>query len=104
MLAHIQKYEQDREEKRERLKKKEEDERDRKQLAVLTWFSAAPSTASDHDIFRETRTASAGSGQWILKNEKVQNWREMDTPVSSVLWVNGIPGAGMLPLLTSSSN
>jgi hypothetical protein len=102
MLAHIQKYEQDREEKRERLKKKEEDERDRKQLAVLNWFSAAPSTSSDHDIFRETRTASAGSGQWILKNEKVQNWREMDTPVSSVLWVNGIPGAGMLPLLTSS--
>jgi hypothetical protein len=102
MLAHIQKYEQDREEKRERLKKKEADERDRKQLAVLTWFSAAPSIASDHDKFRETRNASAGSGQWILKNEKVQNWREMDTPVSSVLWVNGIPGAGMLPLLTSS--
>jgi hypothetical protein len=30
-----------------------------------------------------------------LKHEKIQNWREMDTPVSSIMWMNGIPGAGI---------
>jgi hypothetical protein len=34
-----------------------------------------------------------------LKHEKVHNWKEADTPVSSILWLNGIPGAGMLVLL-----
>jgi archaellum biogenesis ATPase FlaH len=100
ILGHIEKYEEDRAEKKQRLKRMEEEERDRKQLAVLGWFSAAPSIRSDHEKFRQTWTESAGSGQWILKNEKVQNWREMDLPVSSMLWINGIPGAGMLSLLT----
>jgi hypothetical protein len=51
----------------------------------------------DHQKFREIRTLYAGSENWIVKYEKIQNWRHMDTPVSSILWVNGIPGAGMLP-------
>jgi hypothetical protein len=96
VLAHIQQYEQDRFEKLERIKKQEKDERDRKYLALLDWFSAAQTTTSDHDEFRGTRSPYRGSGEWILKHEKVQNWREMDPPVSSILWVNGIPGAGML--------
>jgi hypothetical protein len=75
----------------------EQNEKDRKYLAILDWFSAAQSTTADHESFREIRTPYAGSGRWILKHEKIQNWREMDTPVSSILWVNGIPGAGMPP-------
>jgi hypothetical protein len=99
ILDHIKKYEQDRLEKLERLKTQEQIERDGKYLAILHWFSAAQSTTADHENFRETRTPYAGSGNWILKHEKIQNWREMDTPISSILWVNGIPGAGMLPPL-----
>jgi hypothetical protein len=100
VLHHIQKYEQDRSKKLERLKKKEEDDRNKKYFAVLNWFCAAQSTASDHDNFRAARSPCSRSGEWILKHEKVQNWRELDPPISSILWINGIPGAGMLPLLT----
>jgi hypothetical protein len=99
VLAHIQQYEHDRQEKIERLRKTEEEERDRKYLKVLDWFSAAQSTKQDHETFRKTRSPYTGSGQWILKHGKVQDWREMDTPPTSMLWMNGIPGAGMRPLL-----
>jgi len=98
VLAHIQQYEQDRLGSLERLKTHEQNERDRKYLAILNWFSAAQSTTADHENFCEIRTPYSESGIWILKHEKVQNWREMDTPVSSILWMNGIPGAGMLAL------
>ncbi|KAH8586783.1 C2H2 domain-containing protein [Bisporella sp. PMI_857] len=94
VLAHIKQYEQDRLEKWEQLKKQEQNEKDRKYLAILDWFSAAQSTTADHETFREIRTPYAGSGSWILKHEKIQNWKEMDTPVSSIMWMNGIPGAG----------
>lgn len=83
----------------ERLKKKEEDERKQKCLAVVAWLSASANTIPDHEKFRRIRAESAGSGRWILQNDKVQNWREMDTPVSSMLWIHGIPGAGRSLLL-----
>ncbi|RFU25373.1 hypothetical protein B7463_g10968, partial [Scytalidium lignicola] len=94
VLAHIQQYEQDRLEKLARFKTQEQNERDQKYLAILDWFSAAQSTTASHETFREIRSPYAGSGNWILKHEKIQNWREMDPPVSSILWLNGIPGAG----------
>ena len=98
-LCHIQRYEQDRLEKLMLLKKQEAAEMHKKYLAVLEWFSAAQSTVLDHHNFCDIRNKYAGSGDWILKTEKVQDWIEHDTPISSILWLNGIPGAGMLKFL-----
>ncbi len=91
---HMRQYEQDRQEKLIRLEKQEEAEVQRKYLAVLEWFSGAQSTVEDHHTFQLTRSQYTGSGDWILNDEKVQNWIEPDTPVSSILWISGIPGAG----------
>ena len=96
VLAHIQQYERDRLTKLERLRKQENDERDRKYLAILEWFSAAQTTISDHESFCRTRVPYKGTGEWILEHEKIQNWMGQDTPVSSTMWMNGIPGAGRL--------
>jgi hypothetical protein len=102
---HIQQYAQDREERRIRLKMEAEAERDRKFREVLEWFSASQSTVLDHHGFRDIRNQYAGSGEWILKDEKVRNWMKLDTPVSSLLWMNAIPGAGKLePAPTSVDN
>jgi hypothetical protein len=88
-----------------RLKKEEQDMMNRKYCDVLNWFSAANSTIQDHHLFQSIRSQHAGSGDWILKDERVQNWMKFDIAVSSVLWLNGIPGAGMpkflLPFLKS---
>jgi len=98
IIDHIQTYAKDRKEKLEKLKRKEEEDRDVKYRKILTWFSAAGSTAQDHDDWRAVRNDSAGNGQWILQNNEVKNWRELDPPASSILWINGIPGAGITPL------
>jgi hypothetical protein len=100
-LLYIQQYEQDRSGRIMLLKTQEEAEMNRKYLGVLEWFSAAQSTVQDHQTFRDIRSKYAGSGDWILKDEKVQNWMGLDIPVTSVLWLNGIPGAGMLNFLPS---
>lgn len=105
LLLQIQQYDQDRLEKLIRLKLEEQDMMNRKYRDVLNWFSAANSTIQDHYLFRSIRSQHAGSGDWILKDERVQNWMKFDIAVSSVLWLNGIPGAGMpkfLPPLLKS--
>jgi hypothetical protein len=95
MLSHIRQYQQDREKASADDQKREEDEARRKHREVLQWLSAAETTESDQQRYRETRRQYSGTGDWILENEKVKNWREEDTPISSILWMNGKPGAGM---------
>ncbi|CAG8955427.1 hypothetical protein HYFRA_00010292 [Hymenoscyphus fraxineus] len=92
--GHIQVHELNHQELLRKLEYQEQAELKRKQSEVLSWFSAASTTLKEHEEFRVVRNTSAGNGSWILKNEKVNNWMELDTPESSVLWINGIPGAG----------
>lgn len=70
-------------------------EQQNKHNALIEWFSMPPGSSSDHQRFCETRSDSGITGSWILKNEKLRNWTEEDPPSSSILWVNGKPGAGM---------
>jgi hypothetical protein len=99
MLQFVQKYEQERYADLVRHKNNEEQEREKMYLGVLEWFGAAPSTKQDHEIFCNTRNDYEGTGEWILDDGKVQSWMEPDIPVSSLLWLKGIPGAGMMKLL-----
>jgi hypothetical protein len=92
LLLHIQQYELDRAEQRLRQERQAEAELHEKYLKVSGWFSASPSTAEDQRVFSGVR--SKGSGDWILKDAKVSNWIEPETPISSILWLNGKPGAG----------
>jgi hypothetical protein len=62
---------------------------------VLEWVSGAE-VGNDHESACEVRSEYPDSGRWILKNNKLQNWRDDDPPNSSLLWLNGIPGAGLL--------
>jgi hypothetical protein len=91
----IDQYEQERSNQLELLKRQEQAESDRMYLEVLNWFSAAQSTAQDHEQFHNTWSQYPGSGKWILEDERVQDWMGLDIPISSLLWINGIPGAGL---------
>ena len=97
MFRYIQQYEHDRIQNIETRDRQEQSEMDRKYLEVLQWFSATDTTKSDQELYTRTRREYPGTGDWILKNEKVRNWQEDDTPTSSILWLNGKPGAGNLP-------
>lgn len=92
-MRHIRQYEYDREIMIEKLENLEAEGSAKKYDTVMEWIAGAQ-THLDHEAFCAIRDEYKGSGDWILKHEKVQNWREADTPVSSILWLNGIPGAG----------
>lgn len=94
-LLHFQQYQADRIRLLAELDKSEKAERDKKYKDVLEWVAGA-NTMTDHESACEARSEYPGSGSWILKNAKLQDWRHTDAPTSSVLWLNGIPGAGML--------
>ena len=49
-----------------------------------------------HERFREARSKHDTEGRWILSQEKIENWMTADHPQSSILWLNGSPGAGKL--------
>jgi hypothetical protein len=92
-LQHFQQYQVDRIKILEDLKGRGKQEQNEKFTTVLKWMSGA-STSLDHQDACNARGEYPGTGKWILKNNKVRNWREAPIPTESSLWINGIPGAG----------
>lgn len=101
-LLHVQQYQRDRTMMLQHLGKLEETNRQERYMSILKWISAAP-TKLDHESACETRRAYPGTARWILQNSDLRNWKEADTPLSSILWLHGIPGAGSLILRLSAS-
>jgi hypothetical protein len=94
-LLHFQQYQLDRAKMLEDLRRSENERRQKNYKEALEWISGAD-THLDHESACAARSEYPGSGRWILKHSKQQNWKEADEPVSSILWLNGIPGAGKL--------
>jgi len=45
------------------------------------------------------RCAYPGTGDWILHRDLVIDWLDHSSSVNPILWLTGIPGAGMLSYL-----
>lgn len=56
-------------------------------------------TLTDHEGTVEIRQEYPESGRWILRNPFLRDWMDFTRPNVPVLWVNGIPGAGISSLL-----
>lgn len=91
--AHVEQYELDRD-KLQLLVKHHEQEKARKHRdEVLRWISSA--TLSDlHEEYCKKRQIWPASGRWVLRKDKLEGWKDAETPTNSVLWMHGIPGAG----------
>lgn len=77
-------------------------EKNKNYLAIISWLSTVDGgSIKDHEAACDRRSQSGVSGDWILKHEKVQNWRENDPPTSSILWLTGKPGAGNVRPVTT---
>jgi hypothetical protein len=64
---------------------------------IIEWLGASKSTVVDHDEYRRVRNQINGSGNWILKHEKMENWVDTEImPPSSILLLTGIMGAGTI--------
>lgn len=105
LSAHIRQYMSDRGQRACDANHKEVIETQKKHLAVIEWLSTSGGGAiKDHENACSTRAESKVSGSWILKHEKVRNWRETDPPTSSILWLHGKPGAGIANVCKSSKS
>ncbi len=55
-----------------------------------------PNILNDHEQAVEVRQEYPETGRWILRSDQLKRWMDPLTTDVPVLWVNGIPGAGML--------
>jgi hypothetical protein len=66
----------------------------KKQLASLIEKLDAPNYQWDQYLASEQRQRSQ-SGTWVLQDVHFREWSEMDTPSKPLLYIHGVPGAGM---------
>jgi hypothetical protein len=78
----------------EQFSKMQEDERKRQLVAVTAWLSAANSSLDQKNAASE-RSEYPETGRWLLDNHKMKLWLDSDSSSIPLLWINGIPGAGM---------
>ncbi|KAL8789346.1 MAG: hypothetical protein Q9195_006873 [Heterodermia aff. obscurata] len=64
-----------------------------KTLSVLNWLSSADVNL-DQENYGAVRDEDPNSALWILHNEKIRTWANIDSALIPCLWLNGIPGAG----------
>jgi len=77
----------------------EDAEKSRRSGILRAWLSAAPAS-SDYETFSRKLKNYPGSGLWLVNDDRMQSWLNPDSCGSPLMWVNGIPGAGVsfLPL------
>jgi len=93
--AHIQQYQKDREILIRGVREQEQKRKEEMYTNVLTWISAPwHAQVQYHVRWLDLRSPFPGTGQWILKTDKLWEWMSPDTPPQSLLWMNGKMGAG----------
>ena len=63
---------------------------------LLRWLSRTP-YSSHHQTIR--KDVLVNSGTWLLENKKYTTWEA--SPVSTILWIHGIPGSGKTKLAST---
>lgn len=77
----------------EECRKRQDEERGRQQLAVISWLSAADSSG-DHEHALSVYEDDLQSGQWLFQEDAIKNWVDRTSSSEPLLWINGKPGAG----------
>ena len=70
-------------------------EKSRRLNTVGVWLSAA-SASVDQEMYSKKRRKYPWSGRWLLNDNRFQAWFDPEACATPLLWVNGIPGAGVL--------
>lgn len=93
-LIQIQEAQADRAFIRNQFNMAEDANRQKRYLDVMNWLSAADSVI-DQEAAARVRSEVPSTGQWILQDAKVKAWVDPNSSLIPILWMNGIPGAGM---------
>ena len=71
-----------------------EDIERKRQLSLVLEKLEPPDYQIDHQTACEQRRQSR-SGSWILQYDTFRDWADIDNESSPLLYINGVPGAGM---------
>lgn len=66
---------------------------------VKQWLCPFDSEA-ELDCHRKVRSMCKDPGRWLLNDERFQKWYSPNLNYMPLLWLNGVPGAGMSPGLS----
>lgn len=62
---------------------------------VQCWLNGAD-VVTDQDTLTRARSGNPQAGTWLLRHALFRSWKETNT--NPILWVNGIPGAGIVTI------
>jgi hypothetical protein len=71
-------------------------EHHRKMEAVRQWLAIGRPPELDHQYYQQIRNDYPSTGYWILEHQHIKQWMTADVADKSVMWMTGVPGAGML--------
>jgi hypothetical protein len=94
-LIQYRRYQEDLAEMKGKLDELISSERQRKTRSVKEWLATGSQWIADHEKFLDVRKRYPTTGCWILKNDAIIHWLDDDVPTTSIVWMTGIPGAGM---------
>ena len=72
-----------------------EEQQHTRRLAVMDRLSIESTWKTQHREIRELRLKIPQTTRWIFKEPAMMNWLEGSESASRILWLRGIPGAGM---------
>jgi hypothetical protein len=114
-VTQYRRYQGDMIELKARLYSQVEEEKLKKLVIIREWLAVGQQPSDDHAIYQEIRKKYATTAKWILERDTVKEWIRNDIPATpcmqqscfqdcptllmmlTVLWMHGIPGAGMDP-------
>jgi len=70
-------------------------EQSKKLASVKEWLAVGQQNSEFHQSYRRVRQEYPSTTQWVLQHEAVKHWLTANPPATPILWINGIPGAGM---------
>ena len=80
----------------QRFKEQEQERRAKERKEVFNWLTPEDNCTQMHEDHCSQRRLYTGTGQWILKKDKVDNWLLADEtpPTHSLLWIHAKKGVG----------
>lgn len=74
-------------------KRRQEEDANRRQLAVVSWLAAAGGVGG-HEYALAVHENEPRSGQWLFQQDTIKDWMDACLSSEPLLWINGKPGAG----------
>lgn len=98
VLAQLQALEQTLAQSNHHFEAQEKSRRDERLTDIQKWI-AGPAAYNHHEQALKIHQEYPSTGLWISHHTAVVAWMKDDLPRNPILWVHGIPGAGICPLI-----